>query len=130
MPPWSRILRALFVAYVAATAVHVGWIMAHEPFSFDAWNLADDTHAKPFSIGRFFEYWKFEYTHSNQRPLLRVLEVRVHALESAPGSGVYLSVVQARELRGGRHAADVPRAVARGVRARHRAVAELAARPR
>ena len=67
MPAWSRILRALFVAYVTATAVHVGWIMAHEPFSFDAWNLAVDTHAKPITLGRFLDYWQFEYTHSNPR---------------------------------------------------------------
>ena len=63
----SRILRVLFVAYVAATALHIGWIMAHEPFSFDAWNIAVDTQAQPFSVGRFFRYWAFEYTHSNPR---------------------------------------------------------------
>lgn len=64
---WSAILRALFVAYVAATAVHVGWVIAHEPFVFDAWNVAVDTSAKPFSVGHFFEYWWYEYTHSNPR---------------------------------------------------------------
>ena len=52
--PWFRILRALLVAYVAATAVHIGWIMAHEPFAFDAWNIAVDTGARPLSVGRFF----------------------------------------------------------------------------
>ena len=57
----------LFVAYVAATLVYIAWIMAHEPFSFDAWNVAMDTKAKPFSIGNFFEYWRYEYTHSNPR---------------------------------------------------------------
>ncbi len=67
MPPRDRILRALFLAYVAATAVHIGFVMAHEPFSFDAWNVAVDTGAKPFTIGRFFDYWRFEYTHSNPR---------------------------------------------------------------
>src|SRR5215207_5699078 len=66
-PVWSRILRALCVAYIAATLVHVGWVMAHEPFVFDAWNMADDTHAQPFTLGRFFDYWWFEYTHSNPR---------------------------------------------------------------
>ncbi|MBS1123048.1 MAG: hypothetical protein H6Q90_5276 [Deltaproteobacteria bacterium] len=65
--PWPRILRALLVAYVAMTAVHIGWVMAHEPFSFDAWNLAVDTESKPFTVGRFFDYWWFEYTHSNPR---------------------------------------------------------------
>ena len=28
MPAWSRILRVLVVAYLAATAVHIGWVMA------------------------------------------------------------------------------------------------------
>jgi hypothetical protein len=61
------VLRVLFVAYVAATAVHIGLVMAHEPFAFDAWNLAVDTHAEPFSLSRFFAYGVFEYTHSNPR---------------------------------------------------------------
>jgi hypothetical protein len=64
---WSRIVRALFVVYVAATAIHIGWILAHEPFIFDAWNVAVDTHARPFTVGRFFDYWWYEYTHSNPR---------------------------------------------------------------
>ncbi|HUJ63385.1 MAG TPA: DUF6056 family protein [Kofleriaceae bacterium] len=67
MPAWSRILRAAFVAYVAATLVHVGWVIAHEPFSFDAWNVAVDTRGQPITLGRFFHYWRFEYTHSNPR---------------------------------------------------------------
>ncbi len=68
MPPaWSRILRALFVVYVTATAIHIGWVLAHEPFFFDAWNVAVDTDAKPFTVGRFFDYWWYEYTHSNPR---------------------------------------------------------------
>ncbi len=64
---WSKILRVLFVAYVAATAWHIGWVVHHEPFGFDAWNVAVDTNAKPITVGRFFEYWKLEYTHSNPR---------------------------------------------------------------
>ena len=40
---WNRILRALMVAYVAATAIHIGFVMAHEPFAFDAWNIANST---------------------------------------------------------------------------------------
>jgi hypothetical protein len=60
-------LRALFVVYVTATVIHIGWVIAHEPFMFDAWNVAVDTQAKPFSVGRFFEYWWYEYTHSNPR---------------------------------------------------------------
>ncbi len=67
MPAWSRILRVLFVIYVAVTAVHIGWILAHEPFAFDAWNMAKDTHARPFTAARFFDYWGYEYTHSNPR---------------------------------------------------------------
>jgi hypothetical protein len=62
-----RILIALFVAYVVATAVHIGWILAHEPFSFDAWNVAVDTDAQPFSVGNFFRFWAQQYTESNPR---------------------------------------------------------------
>jgi hypothetical protein len=63
----SKTLRGLFVAYVAATALHVGWVVAHEPFAFDAWNVAQDTDGKPFTVARFCHYWWFEYTHSNPR---------------------------------------------------------------
>jgi hypothetical protein len=63
----SRALRVLFVAYVAATALHIGLVMAHEPFAFDAWNIAVDTRAEPFSFGRFLDYGVFEYQHSNPR---------------------------------------------------------------
>ena len=63
----GRVLRVLFVAYVVATAVHIGLVMAHEPFAFDAWNMAYDTHAEPFSLGRFLRYGAYEYTHSNPR---------------------------------------------------------------
>ncbi len=61
------VLRVLFVAYVAATAVHIGLVMAHEPFAFDAWNIAVDTQAQPFSLARFVDYGVFEYTHANPR---------------------------------------------------------------
>jgi hypothetical protein len=64
---WNRVLRALFGVYVAATALHVGFVMAKEPFAFDAWNIAVDTGAKPFTLGRFLAYWRYEYTHSNPR---------------------------------------------------------------
>lgn len=60
-------LRVLFVAYIVATAVHIGLVMAHEPFAFDAWNLAVDTGAQPFSLTRFLSYGAFEYAHSNPR---------------------------------------------------------------
>jgi hypothetical protein len=66
-PTWSRLLRVLCVAYVTATLFHIAWVMAHEPFAFDAWNLAIDTKAQPFSVGRFLQYWSYEYTHSNPR---------------------------------------------------------------
>jgi len=61
------VLRALFVAYVIATALHLGLVMLHEPFAYDAWNLAVDTHAQPFTWGRFLDYGAYEYTHSNPR---------------------------------------------------------------
>ena len=60
-------LRALFAAYFVATAVHIGLVIAHEPFTFDAWNVAIDTHAEPFSFTRFVEYCAFEYLHANPR---------------------------------------------------------------
>ena len=62
-----KLLRALAVVYIAATALHVGWIMAHEPFAFDAWNVAEKTAAEPVTFGRFFEFWWLQYTHSNPR---------------------------------------------------------------
>ena len=62
-----RLGYALFAAYLVATCVHIGWVVAHEPFSFDAWNVAVDTGAKPATVSRFFEYWAYEYTHSNPR---------------------------------------------------------------
>src|SRR5438876_918947 len=61
------VLRLLFVAYVAATAVHIGVVVFHEPFAFDAWNMAIDTGAKPFSVSSFFDYGIGQYTHSNPR---------------------------------------------------------------
>ena len=60
-------LRLLFVVYVAATAAHIAYVMAHEPFSFDAWNMASDTRAQPFSLENFFDYGIGQYTHSNPR---------------------------------------------------------------
>src|SRR5262249_51414177 len=54
-------------AYVAATAVHIGLVLAHEPFAFDVWNIAVDTRAQPFSFARFLSYGAYEYAHSNPR---------------------------------------------------------------
>ena len=63
----ARLLRIAFVAYVVATVAHLAIVVAHEPFAFDAWNFADDTHAEPFTISRWLHYGVFEYTHSNPR---------------------------------------------------------------
>jgi hypothetical protein len=76
----SKVLRALFVAYVTATLAHVGWIVAHEPFTFDAWKVAAETHARPFSLGHLFDYYRFEYTHSNPR-IGQVLTYLAYKLE-------------------------------------------------
>src|SRR5687767_10951295 len=61
------VLRVLFVAYVLATAVHIGLVVAHEPFAFDAWNIAQDTRAEPFSFSRFLDYGTGQYLSSNPR---------------------------------------------------------------
>jgi len=63
----SAVLRLLFVAYVVATAVHIGLVVAHEPFAFDAWNLAQDTHAEPFSFRGLLDYGTGQYLNSNPR---------------------------------------------------------------
>ncbi|MBA3393828.1 MAG: hypothetical protein H0T89_14365 [Deltaproteobacteria bacterium] len=65
--PWSRVLLALFVAYVAANALHVGYVVHHEPFAFDAWNVAIDSGAKPITFERFLQFWWDQYTSSNPR---------------------------------------------------------------
>ncbi len=61
------VLRLLLVAYVLATAVHIGFVVAHEPFAFDAWNLARDTRAEPYTLGRFLDYGVDQYLSSNPR---------------------------------------------------------------
>ncbi|MEO8701400.1 MAG: DUF6056 family protein [Kofleriaceae bacterium] len=66
-PNTARVLRALFYAYVAATVLHIAYVVHCEPFSFDAWNIAIDTHAEPPSIGKFFSFWHQQYTSSNPR---------------------------------------------------------------
>ncbi|HSD87387.1 MAG TPA: DUF6056 family protein, partial [Kofleriaceae bacterium] len=66
-PETARVLRALFFAYVAFTFLHIAYVVYHEPFAFDAWNVAVDTGAKPPSIGRFFAFWHQQYTTSNPR---------------------------------------------------------------
>ena len=66
-PNTVRPLRALFWVYVAVTFFHIAYVVYCEPFAFDAWNVAVDTDAKPFSVGNFFEFWKYMYTQSNPR---------------------------------------------------------------
>ncbi len=66
-PSKVRILRALFWAYLVVTFVHIAYVVYCEPFAFDAWNIAVDTDAKPFSVANFFEFWKYMYTQSNPR---------------------------------------------------------------
>ncbi len=63
----SRVVVGLVVAFAACTALHVGYIVAHEPFAFDAWNVAMDTRSAPASVGRFFAFWWDQYMHANPR---------------------------------------------------------------
>jgi hypothetical protein len=63
----NGVLRLLFVAYVVATSIHIGIVMANEPFAFDAWNMAVDTGAEPYSFSNFVEYGIGQFTHSNPR---------------------------------------------------------------
>lgn len=66
-PRTEQALRVLFVAYVVATFVHIAYVIHHEPFSFDAWNVAIDSGAKPPTVSRFFSFWHQQYTSSNPR---------------------------------------------------------------
>ena len=109
----SRVLRGLFVVYVAATALHIGLAIAHEPFAFDAWNLAVDTKAQPFSFARWFDYGWYEYTHANPR-LGQWLTYLAYKLEDfAPiatpiaylGLALAVTVLGLGRFPGGRHAA-------------------------
>src|SRR4051812_34917728 len=63
----ARVLRVLFYAYVAVTVFHIAYVVNHEPFAFDAWNVSVDTGAKSPSITRFFSFWHQQYTSSNPR---------------------------------------------------------------
>jgi hypothetical protein len=63
----AKVLRALFWVYVAWTFFHIAYVVNHEPFAFDAWNVAVDTQAKPPSLSRFFSFWHQQYTSSNPR---------------------------------------------------------------
>jgi hypothetical protein len=52
---------------IAAVVTHVAVVVHLEPFAFDAWNVAQDTNAKPVTVGRFFDFWHQMYTSSNPR---------------------------------------------------------------
>jgi len=66
-PRAVRALRVLFCAYVVITCLHIAYVVHHEPYSFDAWNVSRDTGAEPFSFGRFLQFWHQQYTTSNPR---------------------------------------------------------------
>lgn len=66
-PTTIRLLTALFIGYVALTAIHIGYVVNHEPYAFDAWNVSHDTGAKAPSVARFFSFWHQQYTSSNPR---------------------------------------------------------------
>jgi hypothetical protein len=66
-PHPSSGVRLLFVAFLAMTLVHIGYVVAHEPFSYDAWNLVRDTQGAPITLERFFAYWGDQYLHANPR---------------------------------------------------------------
>lgn len=59
--------RILFLLFAAATCLHIGWVMYHEPFAYDAWNMAVDTQGQPISWSRFWTYVRDQYAHSNPR---------------------------------------------------------------
>ena len=63
----ARALRVAFWIYVAVTFLHIAYVVNREPFSFDAWNVAHDTGAKPATVARFFAFWHQTYTTSNPR---------------------------------------------------------------
>jgi len=63
----ARLLRALFWVYVAGTFAQIAYVVNREPYAFDAWNVSQDTGARPFSFGRFFAFWHQQYTTSNPR---------------------------------------------------------------
>lgn len=91
----ERLLRALLVVYVAATVAHIAWVVHHEPFAFDAWNVAVDTRAEPPSIGRFFSFWHQQYTSSNPRigQPLTYLAYKLDGVAEAGSALAYLLLV-------------------------------------
>ncbi|MEZ4360906.1 MAG: DUF6056 family protein [Kofleriaceae bacterium] len=90
-------LRILFAIYVLATIAHIGYVVAHEPFSFDAWNMAVDTNARPFSLSNFFDYWFGQYLGSNPRlgQPLAYLTYKLHGVAEVGTPLAYLAIVVA-----------------------------------
>ena len=63
----GAVVIALFLAYAALSLVHISYVVARDPFGFDAWNLTFETHGAPATVGRFFAFWREQYTHANPR---------------------------------------------------------------
>lgn len=95
--PRSAALRWLFALYLALTAGHLAFVVAHEPFAFDAWNVAVDTHAQPFTFSRFFEFWRDQYLSSNPRlgQPLTYLAYKLHGVAEVGTPLAFLALVGA-----------------------------------
>lgn len=95
--PTTAALRWLFALYIALTAGHLAFVVAHEPFAFDAWNVAMDTGAQPFSLGRFFEFWRDQYLSSNPRlgQPLTYLAYKLHGVAEVGTPLAFLGLVGA-----------------------------------
>ncbi|MBX3162392.1 MAG: hypothetical protein KF773_40885 [Deltaproteobacteria bacterium] len=93
----ARILRALFYVYVAATVIHIAYVVSLEPFAHDAWNVAVDSGAESPSIGRFFSFWHQQYTSSNPRigQPMAYLAYKVHGFAEVGTPLAYLSIILA-----------------------------------
>jgi len=63
----ARVSAVLVAAYAALTALHIAYVVAHAPFTFDAWNVAMDTRGESFSVGRLLAFWSDQYVHANPR---------------------------------------------------------------
>lgn len=93
----AKSVRIWFAAYVAATVAHIAWVVAHEPFGFDAWNVAVDSKAEPATPGRFFAFWHQQYTSSNPRigQPLAYLAYKLTGVAEVGTSVAYLAIVLA-----------------------------------
>lgn len=95
--PTAAALRWLFALYIALTVGHLAFVVAHEPFAFDAWNVAMDTGAQPFSFARFFEFWREQYFSSNPRigQPLTYLAYKLHGVAEVGTPLAFLGLVGA-----------------------------------